>query len=140
MICGEDVRREHNCHFGIAIGSGLWRPHPIARIHGPAVYGNIVRYARQGMAIEGAGVPDAPVRVWANDVAHSQLGSWAGFIPARGARLGCLTESIGLHLTSDRSVDSATSFVCFGPTGCPPPPEEELWRTDPAHADWRACY
>lgn len=140
VICGEEGTDDHNCHFGIAIGSGLWRPPPVARVTGPTVHGNVVRRARHGIVIEGAGNEIGPVRVWDNDVAHSQLESWDGFIAALGVRLGCSADPVGLHLTSDRSVNPSTSFVCFGPAGCPPPPEGEVWHTDPAHADWRACY
>jgi hypothetical protein len=140
VICSDGGPRERNCHFGIAIGSGPWRPPPTTAVKGPAVHGNVVRHARQGIVVEGAGVEGAPVRVWNNDVADSEPEFWNGFIAALGVRLGCSAEPVGVHLTSDRSVNPATSVVCFGPIACPPPPEREVWRSEPAHADWRACY
>src|SRR5258707_2839264 len=93
-------------------------PPPIVPVRGPALHGNVVRYARQGIVIEGGGVDRAPVRVWDNDVAHSESNSWDGFIAALGVRLRCSAEPVGVHLTSDRSLTPSTSLVCW-PGGVP---------------------
>jgi hypothetical protein len=67
--CGEQL-----CTFGIQLGPHPW--YPSNNIVGGELHDNVVRGAKIGINVDGAGDRDAPIAIFSNDVEPAPVGSY----------------------------------------------------------------
>lgn len=98
------------CDYGIVLGPHAW--YPSANTRGGEVRGNVVRGAKLGIVASGAGTPDAPLVLFANDVSGSPS----------SARFSCgVRQSANIVISPGSVVDTRGEggAARFPVTNCP---------------------